>query len=193
MQAKIKGYSQWFLWKENNFADVLSHDWHQTDNELTSILHFHFPLQLPDQFKIALLPNEISSWLISLLQRLPVNKQLWEAHMTTNLEPGNGGQVTATRLECLTSTWMNLINKIESSSSVQLPLLSGREDFCMNGMNRWLREQSRIPFPLWYRPSQRQAGKNQHETTTMSLASFYCGNFLHTGTTILSSNNEKPF
>jgi len=68
MDAELKGYSQWFVGKLNNIADALSQNWHQEDKELTSILRLHFPQQMPTHFKISLLPNEINSWLILLLQ-----------------------------------------------------------------------------------------------------------------------------
>jgi hypothetical protein len=66
MDAEIKGCSQWFAGKLNNVADALSRDLHQDDNELTSIpiLCLHFPQQMPTNFKISPLPNEINSWLI---------------------------------------------------------------------------------------------------------------------------------
>ena len=60
MDSEIKGYSQWFVGKMNNVADTLSWDWHQDDNELTSILRIHFPQQMPTHFKISPLPNEIN-------------------------------------------------------------------------------------------------------------------------------------
>jgi hypothetical protein len=94
MTAKIKGYSQWFPGKQNNVADALSRNWHQSDNELTSILRLHFPSQLTSHFEIAPLPSEISFWLTSLLQRLPVSEQLREEHTTTKLKLGIDGQTT---------------------------------------------------------------------------------------------------
>jgi hypothetical protein len=36
-------------------------------------------------FQVVLLPNKISSLLISLLQKLPVKDQLWEAHTRAKL------------------------------------------------------------------------------------------------------------
>ena len=47
-------------------CNALSQDLHQDDNELTSIpiLCLHFPQQMPTNFKISPLPNEINSWLI---------------------------------------------------------------------------------------------------------------------------------
>jgi hypothetical protein len=92
MDAKIKGYSQLFTGKLNDVADTLSRDWHQDNGELTSILCFNIPQQMPTHFKISPLPSEINSWLISLLQRLPVNEWLQEEHMTTNLVSGNNGK-----------------------------------------------------------------------------------------------------
>jgi hypothetical protein len=92
MDANIKGYSQWFVGKLNNVADALSQDWHRDDNKLTSILCLHFPQQMPTHFEISPLPSKISSWLISLLQRLPANKQLREEHTTTNLALGTNGR-----------------------------------------------------------------------------------------------------
>ena len=64
--------------KENNVADALSWDWHLDDEELTLALYSNFPTQMPKNFQISPLPSEISSWLISLLQPLPVSKQLRE-------------------------------------------------------------------------------------------------------------------
>jgi hypothetical protein len=45
IDAKTKGYSQWFAGKLNNVLDALSWDWHREDNKLTSILCLNFPQQ----------------------------------------------------------------------------------------------------------------------------------------------------
>jgi hypothetical protein len=76
MDAEINGYSQWFAGKINNVVDALFWDWHRDNNKLTSILCLHFPEQIPTHFEISPLPCKISSWLILLLQHLPVNAQL---------------------------------------------------------------------------------------------------------------------
>jgi hypothetical protein len=76
MDKDIKGYSQWFAGMLNNMADALSWDWHLSANELTFLLHCHFPQQTPTHFEISPLPKEISYWLILLLQQLPVNSIL---------------------------------------------------------------------------------------------------------------------
>jgi hypothetical protein len=46
INAEIKGYSQWFAGKKNNVLDALSWNWHRDDKKLTSVLHFHFLLQM---------------------------------------------------------------------------------------------------------------------------------------------------
>ena len=107
---ELKGYSQWFVGKLNNIADALSQNWHQEDKELTSILRLHFPQQMPTHFKISLLPNEINSWLILLLQCSPVNEQIREEHMTTNLMLGPDEKSTVSQLDAKTYSWTALKN-----------------------------------------------------------------------------------
>jgi hypothetical protein len=50
-----------------------------------------YPNQLPQHFEIATLLNEITSWLTSLLQKLPVKvkEQLREEHMRAKHDPGS--------------------------------------------------------------------------------------------------------
>jgi hypothetical protein len=74
MGLEVKGYIQWFAGKQNNVTDALSKDWHRNDNKLTSILRSQFPKQMPKHYEIAPLPNNISSWLTLLLQRLPMRE-----------------------------------------------------------------------------------------------------------------------
>jgi hypothetical protein len=113
MDANIKGYSQWFAGTLNGVADALSQDWHRDDNELTSILHLHFPQQMPMHFEISPLPSKISSWLILLLQRLPANEQLREEHIKTNLALGANGRNIASQLDVETFSWTASPSKSE--------------------------------------------------------------------------------
>ena len=76
MENKIKNYSQWFRSWINDVSDALSWDDDRKDNELINIFRSFTPSKIPDHFEIVPLPKEISSWLISLLQRLPVKEQL---------------------------------------------------------------------------------------------------------------------
>jgi hypothetical protein len=124
MDENIKGYSQWFPGKLNNVADAHSREWHCSTDELTLFLHHHFPQQTPTHFAISPLPKEISCWLISLLQHLPVNERLWEEHTTMKLDLGNVGKNTASPLAAATSTWITSPSRDKSSCSGRLPWLS---------------------------------------------------------------------
>ncbi len=88
LEAGIKEYSQWFPGRENNVANALLGDFNCSDNELKKDLRKSCPSQLPQRFQIVPLPNNIISWLTSLLQRLPVKEQLREAHTSTILGCG---------------------------------------------------------------------------------------------------------
>ncbi len=132
----------------NNVADALSWDWHQDNNELTSILRIHFPQQMPTHFEISPLPNEINFWLILLLQRIPVNEQLREEHMTTNLALGTDGKSTVSQLDAKTYSLTASASKCESSCSEHLPCLSGAEDSPTHVSTHWLKAQSEVPFQM---------------------------------------------
>jgi hypothetical protein len=94
-RCKIKEFSQWFAGKINNIADALSWDWHKDDKELTSTFRLFFPQQMPMHFGISPLPSKISSWLILLLQRLPINACLQEEHTMTRLDLGHNEKSNA--------------------------------------------------------------------------------------------------
>ena len=83
----------------NDVPDALYREDDRSDNELISIFRSFTHLQIPDNFKIVLLPREISSLLILLMQRLPVEEQLREIHTRTKLGRGEGGKTTADQLE----------------------------------------------------------------------------------------------
>jgi hypothetical protein len=65
--------SQWFKGKANNWMrDVLSRDTHLTPNQLTLLLYYCIPEQVPPNFAICPLPLIVSSWVTSLLWSLPL-------------------------------------------------------------------------------------------------------------------------
>ena len=69
----IKEYSQWFAGDKNGVSDCLSRDFHLNDGDITHLLTFHFPLQLPQSFRIAPLPREIDLFLSAWLQKMPAS------------------------------------------------------------------------------------------------------------------------
>ena len=69
-QYKFTLYSQDQRGRHNLFADILSR-WHFLNTtELTILLRSKFSKQLPTNFKISPLPNEINCWMVSNLQKL---------------------------------------------------------------------------------------------------------------------------
>ena len=154
MWAGVREYSQWFPGKENQVADALSRDWDRTDAELTKILFSHVPSQVPTSFKIVQLPNEISSYVTSLLQRLPVQQQYSEEHKLTTLGRGSDGGDTASQQELAMTTSSKESQGISNPSSLA-PLLWQCEkgDFLEHLMAPWLVKQSVVPSITWQRPS----------------------------------------
>ncbi len=130
LKAGIKEYSQWFPGCEKNVADALLHDSDCSDDKLTKILRKSCPSQLPQRFQIVPLLNKISSWLTSLLQRLPVKEQLREAHTRTMLGHGTDSPSTSEPLALAkTSSLTPSQDPNETRSLAPLPWLSQKDGF----------------------------------------------------------------
>ncbi len=165
MTHRIREYSQWFPGIKNQVADALSQDMDRTDEELTQILFTHVPSQVPNSFKIVPLPNEIASWMTSLLQQLPENLRFKEVHMTTTLGCGKDGCPTATLQDSqVMSSSLISPNSKEPTFSAVLPWLSVRGDFCYQVMLPWLVAQSSVPSIMWQQPLGVTATPTQQET-----------------------------
>ncbi len=156
LDTDVKGFSQWFAGKRNDVADALSQERQRTNKNLTSILRSLFPNQMPDHFKILPIPRDISCWLISLLQQLPMSKQLQKEHTMAKLEHGNVGQHTASPLDARTFSWIDSHEMSKFPCSEHLQWLSEKDDSCRIAMGCWLKEQSGVPSHMWCRPSGQQ-------------------------------------
>ena len=192
MKHGIKDYSQWFPGKENDVADALSRDDDRSDEELTHILRTFVPSQVPKHFEIVPLPNEISSWLTSLLQRLPVKEQLREKHTRTKLGRGAGGSNGVNLSDSKIFFSSPLTEQTESGSSVPLPLLCDKPDIRDQLGIHWLRAQSEVPSHLWFRPSGTMECQTPQRMMMGNLADFYLANSGGTETKTQIPNNKKP-
>ena len=67
-------YSQHIPGKHNNVADCLSRDFDITNKDLTHMLNRVFPHQMPPNFHICNLEEDITSWIESMGQRSTVKK-----------------------------------------------------------------------------------------------------------------------
>ncbi len=92
MFLRLKSYSQWFKGEANEVSDALSCNDDRINDKLTNIIKTFCPSQVPSCFEIHRLPNKITSWLTALLLKLPVSKQLKEAHMRSKLGRGGAGK-----------------------------------------------------------------------------------------------------
>ena len=193
MEHGIKDYSQWFPGKENDVADALSRDDDRDDEELTQILHSHVPSQMPRHFEIVPLPNEISSWLTSLLRKLPVKEQLQERHTRTKLGRGGDGSNGASQLDSTMTSTLTTSQDINESNSLEpLPWLCGKHDFQERLMIPWLKAQSEVPFHMWHRPSGRTTDQTPQGMKMASLADFYLANSGRSETQTHHQGNKKP-
>ncbi len=129
-EAGIKEYSQWFPGWENNVVNALLRDFDCSFNEPTKILRESRPSQLPQRFQIVPLPNKISSWVTSLLQRLPMKEQLRETGTRAVLGHGaDSPSTTEPSASAKTSSLTPSQDLNETRSLAPLPWLSGKDGF----------------------------------------------------------------
>ncbi len=173
MSLGIKNYSQWFKEESNKVSDALSRDDDRDDKELTNIFWTFCPSQIPSHFQIVLLPNKITSWLIALLQKLPVNLQYNEVHMQSKLGHGSNGASIAKALGMMTSS-LNPSPDINGLKSLEpLLWLYAKDGFQDQLMTNWFKAQSLVPFHMYARPSKKTASQTFLSTKMPGLASFY--------------------
>ena len=102
-KSKTK-YSRWFPSDQNNIADALSRDNTITDGELTKLLKTFCASQISSHFRIFPLPSEISSYMISMLQKLPIKAQLREKHTMIKIGRWPGGKDIVNPLDLRTTS-----------------------------------------------------------------------------------------
>ncbi len=97
-----------------------------------------------------------------------------EEHTRSKIGCGGGGRNTAIQLESRTiSSLKTSPENTYTSSSAQLPWLSGKRGFQEHFMNNWLRAQSRILCSMYAQPFKIMCTQTHPSTMTGSLLSFY--------------------
>jgi hypothetical protein len=192
MSLGIKNYSQSFKGESNEVSNALSPDDDQDNKELINIFHAFCPSQIPNQFRIVPLPRKITSWLIALLQKLPVNQQFNEVHTRSKLGHGNDGASTTNALGTTTSS-SNISHDINKSKSLEpLPWLCKKDGFWDQLMTNWLKAQSQIPFHMYAQPSEKMASQTHPSTKMPGLDSFYSNSIGASKTQTQQRNTKKP-
>lgn len=165
MNHEIREYSQWFPGKENCVADALSRDFHLSDDDLTHLILNHFSSQVPHSFHIVPLPNEIVSWMTSLLLTLPVKEQYREQHTPTKIGRGDDGKHTVTQWDLpTTSTSQHSRNHNKRKSSELSHPHYEKDDLRVALQTPWLLQQSEVPSITWSRPSAVTVTETQRKT-----------------------------
>ena len=89
---------------KNDVSDILSRHWHLNDNELTLFLHENFMSQIPENFHINPLPNEILCWISSIVPACPESSSARpKEHTKSATNVGNDGQNISTGLDSVTT------------------------------------------------------------------------------------------
>jgi hypothetical protein len=173
MNLGIRDYSQWFPGNENVIADALSRKSFLSDNELISFLRTTYPTQVPSHFEIVPVPNKISSWLTSLLLKLPASEPSNQEHTPTTPSPGHDGQTTAPPSDSgMTSSSTPLTPNNGHTSLGPSESPSEKVDIREKMQLPWLLRQSKMPSVTWLRPSSETADAIQPTTTKETSPGF---------------------
>ncbi len=135
--------------------------------------HIYYPSQIPNHFKIVPLPNKITSWLIALMHKLPMNQQFKETHPRSKLGHGEDGEGTTKSSEMATSSSNPSPDTSKSSLLELLPWLCVKDSFQDQRMINWLKAESLVPFNMYVWPSEKMATQTFSLMKMPDLASFY--------------------
>ena len=173
LHAEAVLYRQWFKGEDNVVADSLSRDCYFLSPQAHERFLSHtVPSQLPQAFRILPVPDEISSFVSSILERLPVQQLRCKPQKPSDLARSEIGALSS-----IASTWKrpststNFPNFSETSSWPPSPKPSEKHPSLQAIERIWWREQSMPPSHMWHRPSGQTTGRTPDWTQTVRLAS----------------------
>jgi hypothetical protein len=147
-------YCKWFAGDENQVADSLSRDFHLSDEQLTQMITLSLPKQVPFGFQIYPLPNEIVSWLTSLLLNQPCKEPWSKQLMQSKLSLGHASKCTSHQLSSQeVGIWTHSIATKNIRFSAPSATPSERVDFLLNKTKLINLHQFEPPSFLWHRPT----------------------------------------
>ena len=170
-------YRQWFKGEENVLADSLSRDGfifshaaHKTF--VTQTINS----QVPPNFNILPLPNEISCFISSTLQLLPVQKQRSKRQKASDLAHSNVGLASSLALE--STTYFSKGSQDSNKTLLCQPLHNPLEKppTLHQIKQNWWKERSVPPSHMWHRPSGQTIGQTQDWTLMVKSVSSYKSN-----------------
>ena len=174
LSNNIKDYSQWYPGVENEVADSLSRDFHLSNDKLTQLHFSSASSQTPATFNTSPLPQEMSSFLLSMLQMLPEAMQQSERHKISSLCLGNTRTSSSTPLNLTHTCSSNNFPRANKPSSYQhLQKKSAMAPSAKILIENWSVKHSRLPWTTYLRPSETMINQTLGRTEMKLQTGFY--------------------
>jgi hypothetical protein len=168
MQYNCYLYSQHIKGIHNNVADALSRLHHYSPNDLQHHIFLNYPSQVPPTFYIAPLPQEISSWMISWLQKV---KQPTESDKEQKIRKTGCGKGGVNTVESSTMSTTHSCKTYPQNSEPDClehsPPLYADASFLNWTKDLWLLAQWKRPWQNWVRSLGQTWGSTLHMATRM--------------------------
>ena len=174
LDAEVCLYKQWFAGSKNTVADSLSRDCYYMSNEThEKFLNYVCPHQLPKHFQIKQIPKEISSFVISILERLPVKKLRLKAQSPSEIARGNVGTLSYLASELKTTSSLTDSQDLLKISQCQPSVKPLEKPPSIQAITKiWWKEQSTPPCHMWHRPFGQTTGETPDWTEMVKNASY---------------------
>ena len=186
-------YRQWFRGEDNVVADSLSRDcYFLTPRAHEKFLSQTVPNQLPQAFKIRPVPDEISSFVSSMLEQLPVQPLRCLPQKPSDLARSETGVLSS-----IASTWRSRSTSTSSRNSKRTSSSPPSPKPCVKHLSLkdlehiWWREQSMPPSHMWLRPSGQTTGRTPDWTQMGRPVSSSKSNLEHTATKTDPEQNKR--
>ena len=195
LDSELVLYQQWFAGSSNVVADSLSRDcYYMNINTHEKFLKTVCLPQLPNNFQIKQIPKEISCFITSILERLPVKKQRLIPQKPSELALGNIGILSSlASASQTTSSLTDYQNSNKTSFSQLSPKQLENHPSHQEIINLWWKEQSTPPCHMWHRPLGQTTGMIPDWTQMVKLASSSKNNSEAIRTRIAQGRNKKPY
>jgi hypothetical protein len=125
IESKSSIYRQWFPGDINSISDSLSRNFHVEANSLCTLLSENFSSQVPFGLRILPLPNEVVSWVTSLLLSRPSTTQWLKEPVRSSFARGVGSKLIYNQLGSLETLSLTTLTEDRNTKfSVPLGILS---------------------------------------------------------------------
>ena len=188
-------YSQWFAGSQNVATDSISRDgiFLSCDSHVAMLKHY-IPKQTPANLVLKPLPNEITSWIGSMLRRMPVQTQRLAKPKPSELLLGVVGTTSSSKSAFLAKySSTDSPNSARTLSSRHLLKQCERQPSVDEIRQFWYNRLSSPPSHIWHRPSGQATGQTLDWTLTARLASSFKNNGEDTRTLTKIDRSKKRF